>query len=85
MLTQTEDDFIFYLSNPPEWVYFGLPIIIPEIPDSIVGYHEIDECNVCGGDGEDVDQDGLIVTKPNNSELQAHNDYISSLETPDNQ
>ena len=31
---------------------------------------------------EDVDQDGLIVTKPNNSELQAHNDYISSLETP---
>ena len=34
---------------------------------------------------EDVDQDGLIVTKPNNSELQAHNDYISSLETLDNQ
>jgi DNA polymerase-3 subunit epsilon len=34
---------------------------------------------------EDVDQDGLIVTTPNNSELQAHKDYISSLETPDNQ
>ena len=30
---------------------------------------------------EDVDQDGLIITKPNNSELQAHNDYISTLKT----
>jgi len=30
---------------------------------------------------EDVDQDSLVVTHPNNDELQAHNDYISTLKT----
>ena len=30
---------------------------------------------------EDVDQESLVVTHPNNDELQAHNDYISTLKT----
>ena len=30
---------------------------------------------------EDVDQDSLVVTHPNMDELQAHNDYISTLKT----
>jgi len=29
---------------------------------------------------EDVNQDNLIVTNPNNDELQAHNDFISNLD-----
>jgi len=32
---------------------------------------------------EDVNQTSLVVTRPNNNELQEHNDYISSLKTPD--
>ena len=34
---------------------------------------------------KDVSQDDLVVTKPSNDELQAHNAYISSLKTPDTQ
>ena len=33
---------------------------------------------------EDVNQDNLVVTNPNNNELQAHNNFILSLKTPDN-